>query len=59
MSQDYKSAVARFLRDDEGATAHEKGLIGAAEGLTLVAVMPAFNQATNDTYTQILGYFNR
>ena len=62
MNQDIKNrisdALGNFLHDDRGATAIEYGLIGAAVGLTLVAVMPAFNQATTDTYSQILGYFN-
>lgn len=53
------SARAGFWRDDSGATAIEYGLIAAAVGLTLVAVMPAFNAATNETYTEIADYFNR
>ena len=53
-----RAACKRFVQDETGATAIEYGLIGAAVGLTLVAVMPAFNQATNDTYQQILGYFS-
>ena len=52
-----ESERTRLLRDKSGATAIEYGLIAAAVGLTLVAVMPAFNQATNDTYTRILNYF--
>ena len=54
-----KSALTELLREKSGATAIEYGLIAAAVGLTLVAVMPAFNQATNNTYTQILDYFSR
>lgn len=52
------SAISEFIRNERGATAIEYGLIGAAVGLTLVAVMPAFGQATNDTYTVIVGFFN-
>ena len=61
MYQDKKneigSAIDEFNRNESGATAIEYSLIGAAVGLTLVAVMPAFNQATMETYTQILSYF--
>jgi len=53
------SAIGDFMRNDRGATAIEYSLIGAAVGLTLVAVMPAFNQATNETYNEIAGFFNR
>ena len=49
--------IGEFLRNEEGATAIEYGLIGGAVGLTLVAVMPAFNQATMETYSEILGFF--
>ncbi len=63
MNMDTKKATgsspARFWRADEGATAIEYGMIAAAVGLTLVAVMPAFNAATNDTYTQIVNYFDQ
>jgi len=34
---------ARFFKDESGATAIEYGLIAAATGLALVAVMPAIN----------------
>jgi len=54
-----RNAIDAFICNEEGATAIEYGLIGSAVGLTLVAVMPAFGQATNETYTVILGYFNR
>lgn len=49
--------LREFLRNDEGATAIEYGLIGSAVGLTLVAVMPAFQQATNNTYNEIASFF--
>ena len=63
MYQDMKrttgNAIGAFMRNENGATAIEYGLIGAAVGLTLVAVMPAFTSATDQTYAQIVGYFNR
>lgn len=34
---------ARFFKDESGATAIEYGLIAAATGLALVAVMPAID----------------
>ena len=34
------SKLVKFLKDDSGATAIEYGLIAAATGLALVAVMP-------------------
>ncbi|NNE22953.1 MAG: Flp family type IVb pilin [Rhizobiales bacterium] len=62
MNQDIKNRIGdafdKFLHNDKGATAIEYGLIAAAVGLVLVAVMPAFNQATTDTYAQIVGFFD-
>ena len=44
---------ARFFKDESGATAIEYGLIAAATGLTLVAVMPAIETALTTTFTSI------
>ncbi len=44
---------ARFFKDESGATAIEYGLIAAATGLALVAVMPAINTALNTTFSSI------
>ena len=44
---------ARFFKDESGATAIEYGLIAAATGLALVAVMPAIGTALNATFTSI------
>jgi len=44
---------ARFFKDESGATAIEYGLIAAATGLTLVAVMPAIEGALTTTFTSI------
>ena len=46
---------ARFFKDESGATAIEYGLIAAATGLVLVAVMPAVNSALEGTFTTISG----
>ena len=47
--------LVHFLKDDSGATAIEYGLIAAATGLVLVAVMPAVETALNTTFTTISG----
>ena len=47
------SKFAKFLKDDSGATAIEYGLIAAATGLVLVAVMPAVESALTTTFTSI------
>ena len=44
---------ARFFKDESGATAIEYGLIAAATGLALVAVMPAIETALTTTFTDI------
>jgi pilus assembly protein Flp/PilA len=46
---------ARFLKDDSGATAIEYGLIAAATGLALVAVMPTIRTKLEATFTSISG----
>ena len=45
--------LVRFIKDDSGATAIEYGLIAAATGLVLVAVMPAVESALTTTFTSI------
>ena len=42
-----------FIKDDSGATAIEYGLIAAATGLALVAVMPAIGTALEATFNSI------
>ncbi len=44
---------ARFFKDESGATAIEYGLIAAATGLALVAVMPAIKTALETTFGAI------
>ncbi len=41
---------ARFFKDESGATAIEYGLIAAATGLALVAVMPGIGTALETTF---------
>jgi pilus assembly protein Flp/PilA len=43
----------RFLKDDSGATAIEYGLIAAATGLALVAVMPSVSSGLEATFSSI------
>ena len=47
--------IARFFKDESGATAIEYGLIAAATGLALVAVMPSINSSLTATFTSIDG----
>ena len=49
------SLIVRFLNNDRGATAIEYGLIAAATGLALVAVMPTIKDKLNATFTSISG----
>lgn len=45
--------LKRFLKDESGATAIEYGLIAAAIGLMLVAVLPNLRVALNDVYVAV------
>lgn len=45
----------KFLKDESGATAIEYGLIAAATGLALVAVMPLIKTSLTGTFTSING----
>lgn len=47
--------LVHFMKDESGATAIEYGLIAAATGLALVAVMPTIKTKLNDTFTSISG----
>ncbi len=44
---------ARFFKDESGATAIEYGLIAAATGLALVAVMPTIKTQLTAIFTSI------
>jgi pilus assembly protein Flp/PilA len=45
--------LVRFVKDESGATAIEYGLIAAAMGLALVAVMPLLATAIRDVFTSL------
>ncbi len=45
--------VARFFNDESGATAIEYGLIVAATGLALVAVMPTIKSKLSTTFGSV------
>ncbi len=44
----------RFSRDESGATAIEYGLIAAAMGLMLVAIMPQFAGSIKAVFSDII-----
>ncbi|WP_108881653.1 Flp family type IVb pilin [Anderseniella sp. Alg231-50] len=44
---------ARFIKDESGATAIEYGLIAAATGLALVAVMPVIGTSLEAIFQAI------
>ncbi len=48
--------VARFLKDESGATAIEYGLIVAATGLALVAVMPTIKSKIQNTFSTVASH---
>ncbi len=45
--------VRRFVVDERGVTAIEYGLIAAATGLALAAVMPAIKSNLSTTFTSV------
>lgn len=45
--------LVRFLKDESGATAIEYGLIAAAIGLMLVAVLPGLRTALTGVYEAV------
>lgn len=45
--------LRNFIRDESGATAIEYGLIAAATGLALVAVMPTIKTQLSAVFTRI------
>jgi pilus assembly protein Flp/PilA len=49
-------AIGRFLKDEAGVTAIEYGLIAAAMGLALIAVMPVIAQAISGKFSSIAGH---
>jgi pilus assembly protein Flp/PilA len=47
--------LMRFVKDESGGTAIEYGLIAAATGLVLVAVMPEIKEKLEQVFTAISG----
>jgi pilus assembly protein Flp/PilA len=47
------SKLVKFVKDESGATAIEYGLIAAATGLALVAVMPTIKTKLSATFANI------
>jgi pilus assembly protein Flp/PilA len=45
--------LVRFLKDESGATAIEYGLIAAAIGLMLVAVLPGLRDALSTVFGSV------
>ncbi len=50
--------IARFVKDESGATAIEYGLIAAAIGLMLIAVLPSLKSALSTTFTGVTNGLN-
>ena len=48
-----KTAIARVLRDESGATAVEYGLLTALISVALIATLNAVSAGMNDTYSTI------
>ena len=47
------SLVARFLRDDAGATAIEYGLIAAGISVAIIATVAGLGTKLNSTFTSV------
>jgi len=45
--------LVRFVKDESGATAIEYGLIAAATGLALVAIMPSIKDSLGVIFSSI------
>ncbi len=50
--------LAKFFKNDSGATAIEYGLIAAVTGLAIAAAMPSLKSGILSTYTTIGGTMN-
>jgi pilus assembly protein Flp/PilA len=48
-----KTLVARFLKDESGATAIEYGLIAAGISVAIIAVVNGLGSKLNSTFTSI------
>ena len=50
--------LVRFVKDESGATAIEYGLIAAAMGLALVAVMPLLAGVIQAKFSSLAGHIS-
>ena len=48
-----KNLIARFVKDESGATAIEYGLIAAGISLAIIAVVNGLGTSLNNTFTSI------
>jgi len=48
-----KNEIANFLREEDGATALEYGLIAGAIAVAVIAVMATFTGALKDFFTDL------
>ena len=48
-----KNFIARFLRNESGATAIEYGLIAAGIAVVIIATVQAVGSSLNTTYTSV------
>jgi pilus assembly protein Flp/PilA len=54
-----KNLVARFLRDQSGATAIEYGLIAAGISITIIVVVQGVGTALVNTFTKVSTELNK
>jgi pilus assembly protein Flp/PilA len=55
---DSMSLIARFLRDDAGATAIEYGLIAAGISVAIIATVAGLGSKLNTTFTSVQNALN-
>ena len=52
------SLIAKFLKDDSGATAIEYGLIAAGISVAIIAVVQGLGTKLNSTFTSVQNALN-
>jgi pilus assembly protein Flp/PilA len=52
------SLIARFIRDDAGATAIEYGLIAAGISVAIIATVAGLGSKLNSTFTSVQNALN-
>jgi pilus assembly protein Flp/PilA len=57
-SGEHMSLLARFLRDDAGATAIEYGLIAAGISVAIIATVTGLGTKLNSTFTSVKDALN-